>query len=103
MDSLSLIELDALIPISIYLDEVDLEELMASLSPSELQALVDEMAADPDDVHIPASVRYDHIKSTLDVYRASRYYKIIKIMSNYSYLRQQKVLYLKKKSIDILI
>ena len=31
---------------------------MASLSPSELQALVDEMAADPDDVHIPASVRY---------------------------------------------
>lgn len=38
-------------------DEVDLEELMASLSPSELQALVDEMAADPDDVHIPASVR----------------------------------------------
>jgi len=38
-------------------DEVDLEELMASLSPTELQALVDEMAADPDDVHIPASVR----------------------------------------------
>jgi len=38
-------------------DEVDLEELMASLSPAELQALVDEMAADPDDVHIPASVR----------------------------------------------
>merc|ERR1711926_61585 len=30
---------------------------MASLSPTELQALVDEMAADPDDVHIPASVR----------------------------------------------
>merc|ERR1719244_1472154 len=38
-------------------DEVDLEELMAQLSPVELQALVDEMAADPDDVHIPASVR----------------------------------------------
>jgi len=38
-------------------DEVDLEALMASLSPQELQALVDEMAADPDDVHIPASVR----------------------------------------------
>merc|ERR1712142_250157 len=38
-------------------DEVDLEALMASLSPAELQALVDEMAADPDDVHIPASVR----------------------------------------------
>merc|ERR1711973_973117 len=38
-------------------DEVDLEALMASLSPTELQALVDEMAADPDDVHIPASVR----------------------------------------------
>jgi hypothetical protein len=38
-------------------DEVDLEDLMASLTPSEIQALVDEMAADPDDVHIPASVR----------------------------------------------
>jgi len=30
---------------------------MASLTPAEIQALVDEMAADPDDVHIPASVR----------------------------------------------
>jgi len=30
---------------------------MAMLSPAEVQALVDEMAADPDDVHIPASVR----------------------------------------------
>ena len=39
-------------------DEVDLEDLMAMLSPAEVQALVDEMAADPDDVHIPASVRY---------------------------------------------
>merc|ERR1711962_1858707 len=38
-------------------DEVDLEALMASLSPAELQALVDEMAADPDDKHMPASVR----------------------------------------------
>jgi len=37
--------------------DVDLEELMASLTPTEIQALVDEMAADPDDVHIPASVR----------------------------------------------
>ena len=40
------------------LDEVDLEDLLAVLSPAEVQALVDEMAADPDDVHIPASVRY---------------------------------------------
>jgi hypothetical protein len=39
-------------------DEVDLEDLLHSLSPAEVQALVDEMAADPDDVHIPASVRY---------------------------------------------
>lgn len=38
-------------------DEVDLEDLLAVLSPAEVQALVDEMAADPDDVHIPASVR----------------------------------------------
>jgi hypothetical protein len=36
---------------------VDLEDLLHSLSPAEVQALVDEMAADPDDVHIPASVR----------------------------------------------
>ncbi len=32
--------------------------MLHSLSPAEVQALVDEMAADPDDVHIPASVRY---------------------------------------------
>jgi hypothetical protein len=38
-------------------DEVDLEDLLAVLSPAEVQSLVDEMAADPDDVHIPASVR----------------------------------------------
>ena len=35
----------------------DLEDLMASLSPDELNALVDEMASDPDDKHMPASVR----------------------------------------------
>jgi len=38
-------------------DEVDLEDLMACLSPEEIAALVDEMAADPDDKHMPASVR----------------------------------------------
>merc|ERR1712080_604659 len=38
-------------------DEVDLEELMAALSAEELANLVDEMAADPDDKHMPASVR----------------------------------------------
>merc|ERR1712038_647604 len=38
-------------------DEVDLEDLLAALSAEELSNLVDEMAADPDDVHIPASVR----------------------------------------------
>ena len=35
----------------------DLEDLMASLSPDELEKLVDEMASDPDDKHMPASVR----------------------------------------------
>jgi len=35
----------------------DLEDLMASLTPEELTALVDEMASDPDDKHMPASVR----------------------------------------------
>merc|ERR1712240_556820 len=38
-------------------DEVDLEELMAALSPEEVAHLVDEMAADPDDKHMPASAR----------------------------------------------
>merc|ERR1711936_336954 len=38
-------------------DEVDLEDLLAALSPEELAHLVDEMAADPDDKHMPASVR----------------------------------------------
>merc|ERR1712114_13369 len=38
-------------------DEVDLEEPMAALSAEELANLVDEMAADPDDKHMPASVR----------------------------------------------
>ena len=39
------------------LDEVDLEDLLAALSAEELANLVDEMAADPDDKHMPASVR----------------------------------------------
>merc|ERR1712168_334390 len=38
-------------------DEVDLEDLLKCLSPEEVAALVDEMAADPDDKHMPASVR----------------------------------------------
>jgi len=37
--------------------DVDLEDLMAQLSPDELNLLVDEMASDPDDKHLPASVR----------------------------------------------
>ena len=43
----------------IYLitDEVDLEDLLAALSPEEVSHLVDEMAADPDDKHMPASAR----------------------------------------------
>ena len=35
----------------------DVEDLLAGLSPEEVQALVDEMASDPDDKHLPASVR----------------------------------------------
>merc|ERR1712168_1149562 len=38
-------------------DEVDLEDLLAALSPEEAAHLVDEMAADPDDKHMPASAR----------------------------------------------
>merc|ERR1712111_299211 len=38
-------------------DEVDLEDLLAALSAEELSNLIDEMAADPDDKHMPASVR----------------------------------------------
>ena len=37
---------------------------MAALSPEEVSHLVDEMAADPDDKHMPASARYvpcDHL------------------------------------------
>jgi len=37
--------------------DADLEDLMAQLSPEELTKLVDEMASDPDDKHLPASVR----------------------------------------------
>lgn len=36
---------------------MDLEDLLAALSAEELAGLVDEMAADPDDKHMPASVR----------------------------------------------
>merc|ERR1711990_1263592 len=38
-------------------DEVDLEDLLHALSPEEVAHLVDEMAADPDDKHMPASAR----------------------------------------------
>jgi len=37
--------------------DAELEKLMAALSAEELSNLVDEMAADPDDKHMPASVR----------------------------------------------
>lgn len=37
--------------------DVDLEDLLNAMSPSEVNQLVDEMAADPDDKHLPASVR----------------------------------------------
>merc|ERR1712226_894596 len=37
--------------------DVDLEDLLGALSPGEVEALVNEMAADPDDKHLPASVR----------------------------------------------
>ncbi len=37
--------------------DVDLEDLLSALAPSEVNQLVDEMAADPDDKHLPASVR----------------------------------------------
>ncbi len=37
--------------------DVDFEDLLSALSPSEVQALVDEMASDPDDKHLPPSVR----------------------------------------------
>jgi len=35
----------------------DLEDLLAALTGDEVTALVDEMASDPDDIHLPASVR----------------------------------------------
>jgi len=37
--------------------DVDIEDLLACLSPTEVQALLDELASDPDDKHVPASVR----------------------------------------------
>ena len=33
------------------------QDLLACLSPAEVQALLDELANDPDDKHVPASVR----------------------------------------------
>ena len=33
--------------------DVDLEDLLSALAPSEVTQLVDEMAADPDDKHLP--------------------------------------------------
>lgn len=39
---------------------MDLEDLLSVLSPEEVAALVDEMAADPDDKHMPASVRTNY-------------------------------------------
>ena len=38
-------------------DKVDLEDLLAALSAEELANLVDKVAADPDDKHMPDSVR----------------------------------------------
>merc|ERR1711992_147065 len=35
----------------------DLEDLLSQLNEDEVQLMVDEMASDPDDVHLPASVR----------------------------------------------
>jgi tropomodulin len=35
----------------------DLEDLLGQLAEEEVQSLLDEMASDPDDVHLPASVR----------------------------------------------
>ena len=40
--------------------DVDLEDLLSALAPSEVQQLVDEMAADPDDKHLPVRKKYRH-------------------------------------------
>ena len=37
--------------------DVDIEDLLACLSSSEVQQMVDELASDPDDKHVPPSVR----------------------------------------------
>ena len=37
--------------------DVDIEDLLACLSSTEVQQMVDELASDPDDKHVPASVR----------------------------------------------
>ena len=37
--------------------DVDIEDLLAWLSSTEVQQMVDELASDPDDKHVPASVR----------------------------------------------
>ena len=64
---------------------------MASLSPSELQALVDEMAADPDDVHIPASVRYNfNIDIIISIYDLIN--SILVAPNNYYSMQQPKTL-----------
>ena len=42
----------------------DLEDLLGQLAEDEVQNLLDEMASDPDDVHLPASVRNSYRYST---------------------------------------
>ena len=37
--------------------DVDIEDLLACLSATEVQQMLDELASDPDDKHVPASVR----------------------------------------------
>ena len=37
--------------------DVDIEDLLACLSSSEVQQMLDELASDPDDKHVPPSVR----------------------------------------------
>ena len=37
--------------------DVDIEDLLACLSSTEVQEMLDELASDPDDKHVPPSVR----------------------------------------------
>jgi hypothetical protein len=37
--------------------DVDVEDLLSALSADDVESLLDEMASDPDDKHLPASVR----------------------------------------------